>query len=290
MKKQHISGSIVAFSILCLILSNFLLRAEPPLDANPDFSDAIWIAQPDAIKKIATADGSELLHIPKVKNVRAIAVDDQRGVLWSYQQNVLWVYRFNGEPLLSIPLHPYGDNGNGPDVALSVNPTNGTAWLGVKKALHHFGPHGEWFSVHTLPDNVRALSWDPTSGCLWVGTPKKVFALHDAGTTCKAPGAGGPIPRCEDLAVDPESGDLWVAMKKVVQRYDADGHLQFEAPIAKVTSVASDYQGGAWIAAEKSLMRLDRVGRVLVEINSFGGPEKIVTFVTDPSASSIWVC
>ena len=89
MKKQHIGGSIVVFAMLCLILSNFLLRAEPSLDANPDFSDAIWIAQPDAIKKIATADGSELLHIPKIKNVRAIAVDDQRGMLWTYQQNVL---------------------------------------------------------------------------------------------------------------------------------------------------------------------------------------------------------
>jgi RHS repeat-associated protein len=287
-RKQQIFGTIVTFSVLCLVLSTLLLRAQHSPLPNPDFADALWVAQADGIRKIATTDASSLLHIANLKHVRAVAVDEPRGVLWAYIQNTLWAYRLNGEPALSIPLTPHGDNGNGQDVTLSVNADNGTVWLGVKKSLYHLDTQGQWLSVHTLADHVRASSWDPTTACLWVGTQKIVKALHDTGSTCKAIDLG-PHPDVQDITVDPDSGGLWVVMKKGLRRYDADGTLMLEADIDKAAALASDYQGGIWVAADKSLMRLDRTGRVLVDIGPFKGHEKIEALVADPTDASVWV-
>ena len=123
MSKKEILSIIVSISLLCLILSSLLLRAQSPVLPNPDFVHALWVAKSDGIDKIDTADGSALLQTPGVKNVRAIAVDDQRGVLWAYIQNTLWAYHFNGKPGLSVPLAPHGDDGNGNEVALELLPS-----------------------------------------------------------------------------------------------------------------------------------------------------------------------
>jgi RHS repeat-associated protein len=287
-RKKQILGIITSFSLLCLVLSSILLRAQHPLPPNPDFADALWVAQLSAINKIAAVDASALLQITDVKNVRAVAVDEEHAVLWAYIQNTLWAYRFNGEPSLSIPLTPHGDNGTSKAVAISTNPENGTVWLGVKTSLYHFGPHGEWLSVHTLPEHVRALSWDPTTSCLWVGTQKTIHALNDAGNFCKDIDPG-PHPDIQDLGVEPDTGDLWVAMKTILQRYDASGILRFEVDIDKLAYLANDTRGGAWIATDKRLMRMDGTGLMLLDIELFDGRDKIVALVNDPTDSSVWV-
>jgi ligand-binding sensor domain-containing protein len=215
-KKQFL-GIIVSLSLLGIVLSSLLIRAQHPIPVNPDFVTALWIAQSDGIRKIATADAGDLLHIDDLKHVKAVAVDDQRGMLWAYIKNTLWAYNFNGEPAFSIPLTPHGDHGNHPHVALSVNSNNGTVWLGVKKALFHLGTQGEWLSVHSLSEPVLTLSRDPTTACLWVGTQKAVYALNDAGGLCRVLDLGAH-PDVQDLAIDPDSGDVWVALKKELQR------------------------------------------------------------------------
>jgi hypothetical protein len=117
-RQQQIFGTIVTLSVLCLILSTLLLRAQHSPLPNPDFADALWVAQSDGIRKIATSDVSSVLHIANLKHVRAVAVDEPRGVLWAYIQNTLRAYRLNGEPARSILLTPHGDSGNSQDVAL----------------------------------------------------------------------------------------------------------------------------------------------------------------------------
>jgi RHS repeat-associated protein len=286
--KKQIQGIFVSCSLLCLIFSSLLLRAQHPPSPNPDFAAALWVAKADGINKIATADATALLQIADVKNVRAVAVDEQRGVLWAYIQNTLWAYRFDGKPAFSIPLTPHGDNGNGKEVALSANPKNGSVWLGVKKSLFHFGPQGQWLSIHTLSEPVQALSWDPATSCLWVGTQKTVAAFNNIGSLCKVIDLGA-YPDVQDLTVDPATGDLWVAMKKALLHYDASGTLIFEVDLKKLAYLTSDHHGGVWIAAEKNIMRMDRTGLILLDIEPFDDPDKIVALVSDPTDSSIWV-
>jgi RHS repeat-associated protein len=287
-RKKQVWGIIVSLSALCLILSSLLIRAQHPLLPNPDFVDALWIAHSDGISKIASTDATLLLQITDVKKVRAVAVDDQRGMLWAYIQNTLWAYHFNGELAISIPLTPHGDHGNHKDVALSVNPSNGTIWLGLKKSLYHFGSQGEWLSIHTLPEHVRALSWDPTTACLWVATQKTVNALSDTGGICKAINLDRHLD-VQALSADPSSGDLWVATKKTLGRYDASGTLASEVAIDKLAYLTSDHQGGVWIATDERLIHLGRTGLKLLELEPFKDPDKIVALVADPTDWSLWV-
>jgi RHS repeat-associated protein len=63
----------------------------------------------------------------------------------------------------------------------------------------------------------------------------------------------------------------------------------FEFDLSKVAALASDHQGGVWTATDKRLMRLDRTGQVLLEVEPFSKPDKIVALVADPTDSSVWV-
>ena len=78
----------------------------------------------------------------------------------AYIQNTLWAFRFNGKPVLSIPLTPHGNNGNAKEIALS-EPQTCTALAGSEKSLYHFGAQGQWLSIHALSEPVQALSLIP---------------------------------------------------------------------------------------------------------------------------------
>jgi hypothetical protein len=60
-------------------------------------------------------------------------------------------------------------------------------------------------------------------------------------------------------------------MKEGLRRYDPNGTLVLEVAIDKAMVLASDYHSGIWVAADKSLIRMDRTGRVLVDIGPFRG-------------------
>src|SRR5688572_23153700 len=99
----------------------------------------------------------------------------------------------------------------------------------------------------------------------------------------------GSHPEVQDLTVDPTSGDIWVALKKTVRRYDATGTLAFELSLEKVASLGSDHQGDVWLATDKELMRMDRFGMVRFAITPINGADKIVALVSDPTDASVWV-
>ncbi|HZC00618.1 MAG TPA: hypothetical protein VE844_04425, partial [Gammaproteobacteria bacterium] len=69
--------------------------------------------------------------------------------------------------------------------------------------------------------------------------------------------------------------------KKELQRYDASGTPMFEVGFNKVSALANDHRGGVWVAIDKQLMRLDRTGAVLLEVDPFSKPDKIEALVTD---------
>jgi hypothetical protein len=244
------------------------------------------MAHSDGIRKVSATDATVLLTIADAQNARAVTVDGPHGVLWAYRANTVSAYGFDGKPLISIRLDPHSDNGNSQDVALGVNPNNGTVWLGLKKFLYHFSARGEWLSVHTLPGEVRALAWDATTSCLWVGTKESVSAIDDAGAMCGTRDLGSHLD-VQGLAVDADSGELWGGLKKVLRRYDADGVLLLEINFDKLAYLAGDHQGGVWIAADKNLFRIDRFGRVLVATVPFD--DKIIALATDPTNASVWV-
>ena len=64
----------------------------------------------------------------------------------------------------------------------------------------------------------------------------------------------------EDIDIDPDSGDIWVIQKDRPQSLYASGEVIFETPFKKLTLVVTDYQGGAWLARDKTLLHVDPYG------------------------------
>jgi glucodextranase-like protein/Big-like domain-containing protein len=285
---KHFAVTVIPLVLLCLVLSNLLLRAQNSLLPNPDFVDALWVARSHGISKVSTSTAAVLFEMADTQNVRAMALDEPRGVLWAYDRKTLRAYGFGGQLLHSVPLEQHNDDDESQDAVLSVNPVNGAVWVGIKKRLYYISAHGEWLMVHTLTGHVRALAWDMTTACLWVGTKETVRAIDETGTVCASLNLGAHAD-VKDLALDADSGALWVGMQKSLRHYEAGGALRFEMRIDKLASLALDGQGGVWVATDRDLIRLDRSGQVRADLEPFADHDKIVAVVTDPRDASVWV-
>lgn len=205
--------------LMCTFFASLAVRAQQALTPHADYVNALWVVGSDEILKVASADGSVVFTIPSVQDVRAVAVDARRGILWAYGDNTLHAYSFSGTFILSVPItQPDEDDEHN---ALVVNSDDGTVWLGVHQTLLHLGAHGQLLRTIYLPDNVQALGLDTTTARLWVGTKKTVSAYNDAGYLVASIQLG-QNPEVTALAVDASSGDLWIALQKTLRLYDAD--------------------------------------------------------------------
>lgn len=263
---------------------NVQTRAQQTLAPNAESVEALWVVGTDGIVKLATADGTVLFEIPAVEDVRAAAIDDQRGVIWTFGQSTLHAYDFQGTLLRSAPVPEADDDAH---LALTATSHDGSVWLGLHTTLFHFDAQGQLLSMIALSDNVQALAVDRTALRLWVATQKKVSAYDDAGTIVATIDLG-KNPDVQDIDVDAQSGDLWVALNKTLRLYDASGSLLSETAVDKLQRLASDGQGGVWIATAKDLIRIDQLGQVTANLHPFAGQGEIVALVVNAADQSAW--
>jgi len=78
-------------------------------------------------------------------------------------------------------------------------------------------------------------------------------------------------------------------VQKTLYLYAADGVLQWETAMDKPPRLASDGQGGVWLATTKDLLRMDHAGQLLFTMQPFAGRDTIVALVADPADQSAWV-
>ncbi|MBI2877240.1 MAG: hypothetical protein HYY20_10190 [Candidatus Tectomicrobia bacterium] len=283
----------VALLFVLLLSLSYPAHAQPPSLFRPDYVDALWVAEAEGILKIAAADATILLEITDLQNVRAVALDERRGVLWAYGQGSLRAYGFNGELLFNLPLPPPDDDRDKEEddsghAALAANSNSGAVWLGLGKLLYHFDAQGRWLTTLTLSAQVRSLSLDPASSRLWVATRKGVSAHDETGAAVKVLDLG-PHPEVQDLLLDAGAGRLWVALKETLRRYDAEGTPVLETPFDQPRHLAGDGQGGVWIATHKAFFHLDPSGQLLLALEPLEGRGKLVALTIDPADLSLWV-
>ena len=119
--------SLLASSVvlwMCTFFAGLAVRAQQTSAPRADYVHALWVVGADEIVKIASADGTVVLTIPGVQDVRAVAVDARRGVLWAYGANTLQAYSFSGTFGLSVSLSQLDEDDA--HTALAVNADNGT--------------------------------------------------------------------------------------------------------------------------------------------------------------------
>lgn len=288
---------------LLLSVTSSAENASPPY---PDYRNALWIAESHGLIKLTTADGAVLFEIKDAKEIRALAVDAERGVLWAYGRGILRAYGFSGQLVRTVPLPQTDDadtnatdnddneEGDTHHSALVIQPQDGSVWLGIGKSLHHFSAQGQRLTQWTLKDKIQALALDGTTARLWVAT-KKTLAAYDAQGTLVSTLALSKDTDIQDLDFDIHMDfdihidALWVALKNSVRLYSTSGVVLLEKSIKHLRHIASDGQGGLWVATEKHLLRLDQSGLLQAHVEPFAGKGKIIALAADPSDRSAWV-
>ncbi len=124
--------------ILFLAIS---FHANAATSLNDDYLGALWVAESNGVLKLATSDGSVLFEIGNAVDVQAIALDEQRGLLWAYGDAALSAYAFNGT--LIAQQYNSEAKGNASTAVLAVSPSDGSVWLGRGSEVLHFSSIGQ---------------------------------------------------------------------------------------------------------------------------------------------------
>ena len=295
------SGYISRFFLISYIsfISVFssLAYAEP----DTDYANALWVAETSGALKISTSDGSVLFQIDNIGNVHAVALDDRKGLLWLFnQRKELMAYDFSGELKVdaTIALQKVDadkdeeeiDEELDGEVSLVVDASDGSIWLAHEKSLLHISATGNVLSNQSLDKDIRVLAYDSTHSRIWVATKKQVVAYNQDGVVLLSLSLGKKT-HIEDITYDKSLDALWVAQKEEIQRYNAEGQLVFSQKQKEIRHVASDNNGGVWIATQEQLIYLDQSGLRHFELEPFNKPNngKIIDLVVDLSDQSSWV-
>lgn len=140
----------------------------------PDFAAALWLTASDGLRKLTASDGTQLLRLATETTLQPLALDAQRGRVWSYGTNTLKAFTFAGQLVLSVPVPPISgsddddDGGGSRDAQLAVHAPSGSVWLGRNTQLLHLSATGQLLHTLTLPTTIRTLAFaGVSSGCGW---------------------------------------------------------------------------------------------------------------------------
>jgi sugar lactone lactonase YvrE len=283
--------SIIALAVTLALTASYSAVPIP----RPDTGDTLWIAESDRGIKLARADGSLLFEIPQTGRIEALAVDDPGERLWAYGDRTLRAYTFSGKARIEIPIatRHIRDDDSAPARGLTLDPSDGSVWLGLERTLHHYSREGQPLQQVTLGQTLRGLSFDPTRGRLWVATRKALTAYDGHGQR-----AGAITPKdhknIRALAYDPHADALWVGFAtKTLRRYDpVTGAVEIETSLAKNPGrLVADREGRIWIASGPHLLKLDGTGAPRLALKPFASEAKkhIVAVLADPLDSSVWI-
>ncbi|MDA2939240.1 hypothetical protein MYX75_13390, partial [Acidobacteria bacterium AH-259-A15] len=180
---HHLLGVVACMLVLGMSAAALTAQtAEPLARGNPDFVDALWVAdKEDALLKIGLAEAYLLLEIPDIEDVRAVAVDDRRALVWAYGKNLLYAFGFDGTLRFAVPVvRPDEEDEDEEDedeedahsqhVDLQVNSKSGTVWLALGRFLFQYDSNAQLLAVLPLPETVRALALDQLGSLLWLAT------------------------------------------------------------------------------------------------------------------------
>ena len=314
---------LVLWCVVALEISSVALMPKhgESVSSGHEFVDALWVAGDKSLLKMDASDASPLLEIANIGDVRAMDIDDRRGLVWAFSKDLLRGITFGGEVRFTVPEHHKdrkdndrdnddddddrggggrrGDDDDDDDrdnfklqgdrpFGLQVNSNTGTVWLGLERLLYQFDSEANRVRTLNLPDKGQALALDELTSFLWVATRRVLLCYDETGALIHFIELGRRV-RLEDIDIDPDSGDIWVVEKNGLSRLDASGQLMFETRTKKLTQVVTDHRGGAWLARDKTLIHLNPFGEPFFELKPFGKKGKeLMTLAVDPLDGSVW--
>jgi len=70
---------------------------QEPAPMDSEFVDALWVATDHGLLKVDSSNVFTLSEIPKIGDIKALDVDDRRGLVWVFTKNRLRPISFEAE-------------------------------------------------------------------------------------------------------------------------------------------------------------------------------------------------
>ena len=254
-------GAAIAALILCL----------------PSFTaaESVWVVGNRSLEQLDLTSATTLASVGTDSQLRSVATDAARGVVWTYGSGVLTRWSEDGTALSQVEIARSGD---GP---IAVDPTTGAVWVAAGNTLQRFDASGAGIGESALSGDIAALAIT-TSG-RWVAIGDMLYGL-DAGAGVITELQVPQVRTISDISIATD-GSVWVAGQKGVALVGADGTILGQASGRAIAVSADD---AAWITDGQTVSRVAAPGDAP---SSAFRPStgNVVALSADPRDGSIWV-
>ena len=239
-----------------------------PLHAS--YNGECWVVSGgDTVYKL-NADGlADPTIIPGLTQAQAAVVDPQSGIVWIAVSAANAVYRFDpAEPdpnqqFIALPPieRPH---------AVSINPTDGTVWIGGINTVQKFSADGTQILASITGVHEPEVAVNTTDGSCWVTDSRGTIARYSA---AGAVAATSPVKLKEPkyVAVNSQSGNAWVTDPHagIIVKLNPSGQEVLRITDLKLPGSPSVDQrsGNLWVVADSNtLVKFAADGQKLMEI------------------------
>jgi DNA-binding beta-propeller fold protein YncE len=262
--KKCVSRTLQMLSVMLVLIVVSLAS----LHAN--YNGECWVVSGgDTVYKL-NADGlADPTIIPGLTQAQAAVVDPQSGIVWIAVSAANAVYRFDpAEPdpnqqFITLPPieRPH---------AVSINPTDGTVWIGGINTVQKFSADGTQILASITGVHEPEVAVNTTDGSCWVTDSRGTIARYSA---AGAVAATSPVKLKEPkyVAVNSQSGNAWVTDPHagIIVKLNPSGQEVLRITDLKLPGSPSVDQrsGNLWVVADSStLVKLSADGQKLMEI------------------------
>jgi streptogramin lyase len=264
-----------------------------PLHAS--YNGECWVVSGgDTVYKL-NADGlADPTIIPGLTQAQAAVVDPQSGVVWIAVSAANAVFRYDpaeldpNQAFITLPPieRPH---------AVSVNPTDGTVWIGGINTVQKFSADGTQILVSITGVHEPEVAVNTTDGSCWVTDSRGTIARYSA---AGAAAATSPVKLSEPkyVAVNSQSGNAWVTdpHANVIVKLSPSGQELLRITDIELPSSPSINQkdGSLWVVARptggsNALVKLSADGQKLIEVPEAG--IAILSISVSSQDGSVWV-
>ena len=258
--KKCVSRTLQMLSVMLVLIVVSLAS----LHAN--YNGECWVVSGgDTVYKL-NADGlADPTIIPGLTQAQAAVVDPQSGVVWIAVSAANAVYRFDPQTVAFTQLPPIER-----PHAVSVNPTDGTVWIGGINTVQKFSADGTQILASITGVHEPEVAVNTTDGSCWVTDSRGTIARYSA---AGAAAATSPVKLSEPkyVAVNSQSGNAWVTDPHagIIVKLNPSGQEVLRITDLKLPGSPSVDQrsGNLWVVADSStLVKLSADGQKLMEI------------------------
>ena len=300
--KKCVSRTLQLLSVMLVLIVVSLTSL------HASYNGECWVVSGgDTVYKL-NADGlADPTIIPGLTQAQAAVVDPQSGVVWIAVSAANAVYRFDPQTVAFTQLPPIER-----PHAVSVNPTDGTVWIGGINTVQKFSADGTQILASITGVHEPEVAVNTTDGSCWVTDSRGTIARYSA---AGAVAATSPVKLSEPkyVAVNSQSGNAWVtdphaniivklnpSGQEILRITDikdeegfavvyADGRAMLRITDLKLPSSPSVNQknGNIWIVADSNtLVKFSADGQKLMEIPAGMAILSISVYSQD---GSVWV-